>query len=669
MALQAGLYKSQDQSEQDLTDGPGWTIDQQKPTFFGNVAAAIPRGVGQGASDGLDILAHGLRTTVLPGLMQANPFANLLAGQDAAGNVKTGNIPAYKETAGTLEAAEDMTREYSKSLVADPRTTGTAANLLQGFSKAATEFTLGSVAGGPVEGAALVGGAEGYGHYQDLRDQGVDDETAEKSGVLTAMTAGGSALLPMGMPAKWVAGLSKPVSLLAQAGAGVGINSSFGAASRYGSAKILDDAGYHEMADQQRPWDATNLLTDAITGAFFGAHAGWHSLKGVDEAGTRNIDPSIRDAAKVVQDRQAVLNAAPGVPVDMRSAAVHRELLETSMGDLLNGKPVDLSEIDSAGAAFAHADIDESAATKIIRDAFAKSGVLHEEEADAWMHGPENELEPTTPKQEPASQSEAAEPESVKPETAEEPAGYDVGEHEEMTDELRQKFEGLRSVVHPEQESRADGAGEPGEPVSGGSPGGDAREREGTSSRSGEPLPVYRGSNRPLTPEDFSPESFGKATGRPSSGLGVWFTGSKAEAARYGEVTAHHLDIRHPLEMSFTDLPTFDSTAEATAWARKQEAKGYDGLVLDASDLGGATHYIPFKHGQVIPAGVFNERAPVKNMGAPLADRPDLHITDERGAPVGAADALSKATAEEAQANREAEPMHEAAVACEARHA
>lgn len=654
MALQSGLYKSQDQSEQDLTDGPGWTIDQQKPTFFGNIAAAAPRGIGQGGADAIDMLAHGLRTTVLPGLMQANPFANLLAGQDTAGNVKLDKIPAYKETAGTLEAAEDMTREYSKSLVADPRTTGTAANLLQGFSKAATEFTAGSVAGGPLSGAMLVGGAEGYGHYQDLRDQGVDDETAEKSGMLTAMTSGGSALLPMGMPAKWVAGLSRPAALIAQAGAGVGINTSFGAASRYGSAKILDDAGYHEMADQQRPWDATNLLTDAITGAFFGAHAGWHSLKGVEEAGTSNIDPSIRDAAKVVQDRQAVLNAAPGVPVDMRSAAIHSELLETSLGDLLNDKPVDLSEIDSAGAAFAHADVDESAATKIIRDAFAKSGVFHDQDVDAWMHGPENEIEPTTPKQEPKSQSEAAEPESVKPETAEEPAGYDVGEHEEMTDELRQQFEGLRSKLPADENARAAGEGKPEESVSG---------RQ--ISREGEPLTVHRGAPRELSAEDFSDAALGHQTGRPSSGLGPFFTNDKAEAAGYGQVTSHHLAMTNPLEMKSEDVPGFDSIKQAIRWREKQRAKGYDGLVIDASHMGGQTWYVPFKHDQVREAGT----AIVKTTGAPLTDRPNLQIADEHGQAVPAADALNQAAAEEAQANKEAEPMHEAAVACEARHA
>jgi hypothetical protein len=647
MALETGLYRSQDQSEEDLANGPGWTIDQQKPTFFGNVAGAIPRGVGQGAADAIAVLAHG-SGMVGQGARQAALSEAGLADDAAPSS------PQEDRAAATERAA----REYSKSLVADPRITGTAANLLQGFSKAATEFTAGSVAGGPLAGALLVGGSEGYGHYQDLLDQGVDDATAERSGVLTALSSGGSALLPMSMPARWVAGLSRPAAMLAQVGAGVGINTSFGAATRYASAKILDDAGYHEMAEQQRPWDATNVLTDAISGAFFGAHAGWHTLKGADEAGTRNIDPSIRDAAKVVQDRQAVFNGAPGVPVDMRSAAVHRELLETSIGDLLNDKPVDLSEIDSAGAAFAHADVDESAATKIIRDAFAKSGVLHEDDADAWMHGPDNEIEPTTPKQEPKSQSEGESQESVNTEPGGEAQGYDVGEHEEMSDELRRQFEGLRSKLPADEEPRAAGEGEPEESVPGGHAGDEAQ---------GEPLTLHRGAQRELSPADFDDDALGHQTGRPSSGLGPFFTNDKAEAADYGNVTSHHLGMTNPLEMKAEDVPGFDSVKQAIKWREKQRAKGYDGLVIDASHMGGQTWYVPFEHSQVRDAA--ESRAPVKTTGSPLDDRPDLQIADERGNAVPAAEALTQATAEEQQANKEADPMHEAAVACEGRHA
>jgi hypothetical protein len=416
MTLAAGLYKSQDQQEQDLTNGPGWTIDEQKPSVFGGLAEAIPRGIGEGAAAGISMLTHGIHEAI-PALMQANPFVRLMQGNEA---VKT--LPGA-ETAmqipGALTEAEISTRAVAKSMVGDPRTTGAAANVIEGFSKAATEFTVGSLAGGPAAGATLLGATDGYAHYADLLDQGVDHETAAKSGVLTAMTSGAGALLPMGMPAKWLAGLSTAGTLAAQAGAGAVINTSFGAASRYASAKILADAGYPEMAEQQQPWDATNVLTDAITGMFFGAHAGWHGLKGLDAS---HVDPSIRDAAKVVQDRQEVNERAPGVPVDMASAAVHRQALETALGDLMTDKPVDLSDINTAGAAFVRPEIDETAATQIIRDAFVKSGVLDDAaQFDRWLTG-DQEIEATTPKVK-APKAEPTEPPAkpTEPKPGEEP--------------------------------------------------------------------------------------------------------------------------------------------------------------------------------------------------------------------------------------------------------
>jgi hypothetical protein len=371
MPLSNGLYKSQDQQEQDLTQGPGWTIDDQKPGFFAGLGVApVLRGIGQGTAAGISLLAHG------------SEAVGIGAREAALGEAGLTAPPPEEDRAAETER---RARAFSKTLIPDPRITGTAANLVQGFSKAATEFMAGSLVGGPVTGATLLGASEGYGHYQDLRDAGVDDATATQSGLLEAITSGSSALLPMGMPAKWLAGLSKPMALLAQAGAGSAINTSFGAASRYASAKILDDAGYHEQAEQQKPWDETNLLTDAITGMFFGAHAGWHGLKHVDAA---NVDPSIRDAAKVVQDRQEVNERAPGVPVDMKSAAVHRASLETALGDLMNDKPIDLSQVDTDGATFARPEIDETPTADIIREEFKKAGVLDfAGDFDRWLAG------------------------------------------------------------------------------------------------------------------------------------------------------------------------------------------------------------------------------------------------------------------------------------------
>ena len=46
-------------------------------------------------------------------------------------------------------------------------------------------------------------------------------------------------------------------------------------------------------------------------------------------------------------------------------------------------------------------------------------------------------------------------------------------------------------------------------------------------SRGGSPITVYRGASRTLGAADFGLDALGKASGNPSSGLGVWFTTGK----------------------------------------------------------------------------------------------------------------------------------------------
>lgn len=496
MALSAGLFRDQEQNESDLTDGPGWTIDEQKPSIFENSLAAIPRGIGQGVDAGLSVLAKGLQFGGPAAPSDASvtgPSEDLRAMERSFGATGKELQPWQKEYNASLEGSAATYRDFGKSLTPDPRITGAGANLIQGFSKAVTEFSAGSALGGPYAGAGLLGAAEGYGRYQDLRDQGVDEKTATNSGLLEAVTSGGSAILPMGMPARWLKGLSTAGTLLTQAGAGAAINTSFGMASRYAGAKILQDAGYPEQAEQQKPLDEENMLADALSGLFFGAHAGWHGLKDINLA---HVDPAIRDAAKVVQDRQEIADRAPGVPVDMKSAAVHRASLESSLDSLMNGKAVDLAHLDSEGATFARPEIDESQAADVIREEFEKSGVLESAgEYDRWVSG-EPEAKPA-----------------------------------------------------PEAEPK--------------------------------PAPDFQAA----TPE---------------------------------EIAAHTAEVKKPL-------------------AQRMKEAG-------------------------------EEETPKVSPGA-LEDRPDLQIVNEDGEPQKAADAQARAIENEAQANSEAEPMHAAAVACEARHA
>lgn len=122
------------------------------------------------------------------------------------------------------------------------------------------------------------------------------------------------------------------------------------------------------------------------------------------------------------------------------------------------------------------------------------------------------------------------------------------------------------------------------------------------ASRKGRPIPLYRGGRADLRPESFGPDSLGAASGNPSSGLGVWFTPSKAEAATYGKAQEAYLDIRNPKIVKIEDLPGFESVAAATKWREELRAQGHDSIIVTAKHLGGKTHLVVFNPEQVIPS-------------------------------------------------------------------
>ncbi len=120
-------------------------------------------------------------------------------------------------------------------------------------------------------------------------------------------------------------------------------------------------------------------------------------------------------------------------------------------------------------------------------------------------------------------------------------------------------------------------------------------------SREGRPITVFRGAKERLEPKHFAVGSLGKASGNPSSGLGVWFTTGKGEAQSYGNATAHQLDIRNPAVIKADKLPGFDTVQEAHAFREKLRKQGYDGIIITAKHLGKPeAHMVAFDADQVM---------------------------------------------------------------------
>src|SRR5580658_4846938 len=106
------------------------------------------------------------------------------------------------------------------------------------------------------------------------------------------------------------------------------------------------------MAEQQKALDGQQLLTDAILGGIFGgAH---HIATEADEAAREmlrlhehvakvaDVPGTSTDAALTVNLALADRKFAPGIPIDMLSAAVHHAALEKASQDLLSDQPVDV---------------------------------------------------------------------------------------------------------------------------------------------------------------------------------------------------------------------------------------------------------------------------------------------------------------------------------------
>lgn len=566
---------------------------------------------------------------------------------------QTLHIPGAKaasEEGEYLGGVSDTARQNAKAMTPDAATTGVATQTLHGLVSGLTEYGMGALAGGPIGGAASVGATEGVSRYQELREQGVDAETARASAGLAAITSGAGAFLPGGFGS----------TLLARLATGAGANAGFGLANRYLDHKILEDGGYTEMANQQRVLDGTQLLVDSVLGAGFGGLAHLHAR--AEEARINAIPtwtptprevPGAEDAALAANLALRDRAAAPGVPVDPASASAHQAALQQATTDLLAGEPVDVSGTGVDRADFARRPApDTTEPENMLVNALKESGVLDEERN---LQALEQALERRIGGKKESVQT-PAEPESVASEAPPAEEGYTVGE-EELTDEQRAAFE--RGAYPQDQELQAAlGGGRQAEergPEDAGAGGGVGS--AGTQSR------VYRGGRGgPLTPEHFEPETFGRATGRPSAGLGVWFTNDATDAGRYGTVTEHDLTLQNPKRIPVEDLPGFNTPQEAHAFREQLRAQGHDGIVLDSSHLGGPKHYVVFEPDRVAAAG---ERPPPNTDPAmqAIAERPNLEIANESGTQ-RADDALHQADQAAAQGEQEAPKATEAAVNC-----
>lgn len=248
-----------------------------------------------------------------------------------------------------LAKTQAMAQKNVADLTPSPATTGTAFQIVHGLAEGASLAVGGAAAGGIPGAVALTGSVEGASTVQERLAAGVTPGVALAEGGVSAVASGLGVMIPGGF------GKTLATRLLT----GVSSNVGLGFASRYADHKILEANGYPEMAAQQKVWDSTAVLTDALLGAAFGGLAHLHGAEG-KAIKAAAAEPGMVDAALVTNLAVHDRNLAVGVPVDPASTHAHQDALQVSNEQLLEGKPNDVSQTGVNEAKFATRPIDEA---------------------------------------------------------------------------------------------------------------------------------------------------------------------------------------------------------------------------------------------------------------------------------------------------------------------
>lgn len=286
-------------------------------------------------------------------------------------------------TGGTVQEwsakARQTTHDLARYLQPDETASWFGKNVLYGLTETVPQFLAGTVlAGGdPLGGAVAVGGIQANKTAQLMNDQGVDPVTALAVGGLAGAAGVAGAFLPVKAPSI-ISSLTKNEvsSLAANLSTGLATNIPFGMVNRTATGALLEQRGYHDMAQQYKALDGAAILADAVMGVAFAGYGHWADARA--KAITDKVPMPVRptpeqtDAAlTVLNQHHAAVETAPGLPVDPQSAETHRQALTTALEQLIAGDPVEV------GSAATLVKFEENTAATKVRQDIAEAISLH----------------------------------------------------------------------------------------------------------------------------------------------------------------------------------------------------------------------------------------------------------------------------------------------------
>lgn len=230
----------------------------------------------------------------------------------------------------------------------DPEKTSVAAQVLYGVSNGLAKYGMAAAVGaaaGPTSIAVtpvVFGASVGINETQKLKDEGVDDETATKAG----MVSGAMNAFWGGVPGAF----GRSIKAKVLTGASLGAFTSY---NEMGAIKtVLENADYSKLALKYDPTDPVGMGVNALVGGLMGPMSGGVSWKArgsrsaqapaADALGLTDVD--VEDAARY---RATQIAAEANLPVDHNNVEQVREAHQaeaTAREQIDSGKAVRVSE-------------------------------------------------------------------------------------------------------------------------------------------------------------------------------------------------------------------------------------------------------------------------------------------------------------------------------------
>lgn len=266
-----------------------------------------------------------------------------------------GSNPLTKEHEAFWFDKADEAVKWRKSLRIDPATHGAAAQVVDSI--------FGLLPQAALTGAVGTGVISGISETAGLIDEGKPLDTAAKLGAVTGITN--------------AAGVAAPAAIGSTLGqrvaSGAAANTIMGGGADAAKSAILDDAGYHQEAQQFSATDPKARAIDAILGAAFGGLAHLHAPKAEQVADQVRV--SDIDAALTLNEAQRIAQTAP----EIRGETSHVDSLYRSIDQLTRGEEVSDTGLFSTSATRAdQADSSIKVVDDIVQEIRQEIGVIND---------------------------------------------------------------------------------------------------------------------------------------------------------------------------------------------------------------------------------------------------------------------------------------------------